>query len=322
AGEGGKDQVASVRVTGMHGQLVAVLGGATHFVDVREVQFRVYALGVQVQGQGHQADVAGALAATEQAAFDTVCASHHSQFSSRYRSATVVVRVYAQGYVAALFQIVVHPLDLVGVHVGRGGLNGRGQVQDDALVGGRCPGFNHRVTHVQRKFRLGGAEYFGRILVAPLGLRVLGHFVLDQACTGQGNFLDLVLAQVKDNLAKGRCTCVVQVNDGALGTGSSFGRALDQVFTRLCQDDDGDVFRNAVFVDQLTNEIEVGLRCGRETDLDFLETDFDELLEKAQFASHVHGLDQGLVAVTQVCAHPDGRFGNALGRPGAFSEVA
>src|SRR5690606_11386736 len=91
AGEGGKDQVASVRVTGVHGQLVAVLGGATHFVDVREVQFRVHALGVQVQGQGHQANVAGALAATEQAAFDTVCASHHSQFSSRYRRATVVV---------------------------------------------------------------------------------------------------------------------------------------------------------------------------------------------------------------------------------------
>src|SRR5690606_1549168 len=99
-------------------------------------------------------------------------------------------------------------------------------------------------------------------------------------------------------------------------------RAADEVFTRLSQHDDGDVVGDAVFVDQLAYEIEVGLRCGRKTDFDFLEADFYQLFEKAQLAFHAHGFDQRLVAVAQIGAHPDGRVGNALAGPGTLGKIA
>src|SRR5690606_27073640 len=72
----------------------------------------------------------------------------------------------------------------------------------------------------------------------------------------------------------------------------------------------------------LAHEVEVGLRRGRETDFDFFETDFDELLEEAQLALHAHGFDQRLVAVAQVSTHPDGWVSNPLAGPGPFGKIS
>ena len=56
-------------------------------------------------------------------------------------------------------------------------------------------------------------------------------------------------------------------------------------------------------------------------DLDLLDADLDQHLEEAQLALRAHRLDQRLVAVAQVGAHPDRRLGDACGsarcgRPG------
>src|SRR5690606_31018612 len=118
-----------------------------------------------------------------------------------------------------------------------------------------------------------------------------------------------------------RRTGVVQVHHGALGAGGRLDGAGDEVLARLGQDDDGDIVRNAVFIDQLAHEVEVGLRSRGEADFYFLEADLDQLLEEAQLALHAHGLDQGLVAVAQVGAHPDRRRGDPAAGPGAFAEV-
>jgi hypothetical protein len=77
----------------MHRQLVAFFNHLAHFVDVGEIQARVHALGVQVQCQRDQVDVAGAFAVAEQAAFDAVGAGHHGQFGRSDGGAAVVVRV-------------------------------------------------------------------------------------------------------------------------------------------------------------------------------------------------------------------------------------
>ena len=57
-------------------------------------------------------------------------------------------------------------------------------------------------------------------------------------------------------------------------------------------------------VDQLADEIEVGLRRGRETDLDLLVPQADQQAEQLELALGVHRLDQRLVAVAQVDAAP------------------
>src|SRR5690606_25936893 len=61
---------------------------------------------------------------------------------------------------------------------------------------------------------------------------------------------------------------------------------------------------------------------GRKAHFDFLEADLHELLEQAELALYAHGLDQRLVAIAQVGAHPDGRLCDALAGPGSFGEVA
>ena len=54
------------------GQPVAVLGHAPQRVDVADVELRVDALAEQIQGQGDDVDVAGALTVAEQRALDPV----------------------------------------------------------------------------------------------------------------------------------------------------------------------------------------------------------------------------------------------------------
>ncbi|UUZ52064.1 hypothetical protein LP420_03610 [Massilia sp. B-10] len=56
----------------MDRQLIAFLGQLAHRVDVGKIESRVDALGVQIEGQRDQVDIAGALAVAEQAAFDAV----------------------------------------------------------------------------------------------------------------------------------------------------------------------------------------------------------------------------------------------------------
>src|SRR3954469_1518871 len=112
----------------MDGQLGAVLDRAPDLVDVGEVDHRVDALAEQVHAEGHEVDVAGALAVPEQAALDPVGAGHHGQLGGGDRGAAVVVGVQGDDGVLPSGELPGEPLDLVGVHVRRGHLDGRGQV--------------------------------------------------------------------------------------------------------------------------------------------------------------------------------------------------
>ena len=133
ARERGIDQVARVRVAGVHRQLVAMLHGAADFVDVREVQSGVHALRIEIQGDVHQVQVAGALAVAEEAAFEAVGACHHGKFAGGGAGAPIVVRMDRKHDGIAARQVAVHPLDHVGEDVGRRMLYRRRQV-DHALV--------------------------------------------------------------------------------------------------------------------------------------------------------------------------------------------
>ena len=57
----------------------------------------------------------------------------------------------------------------------------------------------------------------------------------------------------------------------------------------------------------ISSRMKAKIRLGgaRESHLDLLEAELDELLEQAPLALGTHGLDQGLVAIAQVDAAPD-----------------
>jgi hypothetical protein len=98
------------------------------------------------------------------------------------------------------------------------------------------------------------------------------------------------------------------MHDRALGALDGLEGALDQLVARLGQDLDGYVVGDQAFLDDLADEIEIGLRGGREPDLDLLEAEAAQELEHALFALDAHRLDEGLVAVAQIDRAPDRRL--------------
>ncbi len=304
----------------MHRQLVAVLDQLAHGVDVREVQAGVDALRVQVHRQGDQVDVAGAFAVAEQAALDAVGAGHHRQLGGGDSGAAVIVRVDADDQRFAVVQVAAHPFNLVGIDVRRRRLDGRRQVDDHLVVRRRLPYGADRVGDLLGEIEFGGRERFRRILQAPLGLRMLGHQFLDQLDALDRDLHDLVALHAEHHAAEHRRHRIVDVHNGALGADRRLHRAADQLIARLGQHDDGDVVRNVLVFHQHAHEVEVGLRGGREADLDLLDADLDQHLEEAQLLLDAHRLDQGLVTVAQVGAHPDRRRGDGAARPLAVGQ--
>ena len=72
-----------------------------------------------------EADVAGALAVAEEAALDAVGAGEVAELGRRDAGAAVVVRVQADDDRLAPVEVADHPLDRVGVDVGRRHLDRR-----------------------------------------------------------------------------------------------------------------------------------------------------------------------------------------------------
>ena len=66
---------------------------------------------------------------------------------------------------------------------------------------------------------------------------------------------------------------VVEMHDRAPGAADRLEGALDQLGARLGQHLDRDVVGDQVLLDELADEIEIGLRRGREADLDLLEAE-------------------------------------------------
>lgn len=111
------------------------------------------------------------------------------------------------------------------------------------------------------------------------------------------------------------------MHDGPLGAGDRLIGAADQRLARLCQHLDGDVVGNEVLVDQQAQEVVIGLRGGREADLDLLEAHADQQVEESALALGAHGLDQRLVAVAQIDRAPDRRGVDHRRRPAPVGQI-
>ena len=111
------------------------------------------------------------------------------------------------------------------------------------------------------------------------------------------------------------------MDDRLFGPLQALEGALDQLPAGLGQHHDRDVVGNQVFLDQLAEEVEVGLRSRREADLDLLEADAEQEVEEPLLAGAVHGIDQRLVAVAKVDGAPDRRLADGLGRPGSIRQL-
>ncbi len=90
---------------------------------------------------------------------------------------------------------------------------------------------------------------------------------------------------------------------------------------RLDKDLDGHVIGDHVVFDDVTDEVEIRIRRGGETNFDLFEADGEQVSEESGFLVAVHGLDQGLIAITQIHGTPDRRLVDCLCGPGAVRQV-
>ncbi len=306
----------------MHRNLVAVLDAAADLVDVTEVDFGVDSLGEQVQPERHQADVAGAFAVPEQTPLDPVGAGHDPELRGGHGTATIVVRMQGQHDLVPAGQVARHPLDLVGVDVGRGHLDRRGQVQHHRPVRRRLPDVHDRLAHLKGVLQLCSGERLRAVL--PADVACAQEFV---RVTGtplralNGDVGDALAIEPEHDAPLQRRGRVVQMHQDPGCPDQRRDRPLDQFLTGLGQYLDGDVRGDVTALDQLTDEVEVRLARGGEADLDLLVAHLDQQREHLHLARGRHRVDQCLVAVSQVHAAPPGCVGDRAGGPGAVGQI-
>ncbi len=320
-GERRVDQVAAVRVPLGDRQLVAVLDRASDLVDVGEVDLRVDALGEQVEAERDQADVAGALAVAEQAALDPVRAGQVAELGRGDGRTPVVVGVQREDDVLAVVEVAAHPLDRVGVDVRRGHLDGRRQVDDHRLLGGRLEHLEHGVADADGELELGAGVGLRGVLVEDVRLRDPLLELAAHPGALHRDVLDAVHVEAEHHAALERARGVVEVHDRLLGAAQRLVGALDELLAGLGQHLDHDVVGDQVVLDEHPHEVEVGLAGAREADLDLLVAHVDEELEHLLLARRRHRVDERLVAVAQVDRAPARGRGDGLVRPGAVGEL-
>ena len=220
-----------------------------------------------------------------------------------------------------IFQVSAEPFHLVGVHVRHRHLHSVGEVENDGFFRGGLPDLHHRLADFQGKLDLGGGETFWRILKGHLGASEARNPVLDPAGAAPGNFNDLRLFESENDAALGWGGGIVEMDDGALCADQGFHGALDKIFTGLNQHLNGHVIRDPVGFDQLAHEPELGVGSGRKTDFDLFEAAADEGIEHFEFLADVHRFGEGLVAVPEIDAAPEGGMREDPRRPEAVRQV-
>ena len=113
---------------------------------------------------------------------------------------------------------------------------------------------------------------------------------------------------------------VVEVHDRLRRARARLEGPLDQLGPALGQHLDGHVVGDRALLDDLADEVEVGLAGRREADLDLLVAHADQQVEHAALAGRAHRVDQGLVAVPQVDRAPHRGRLDDLVRPGAVGQ--
>ena len=167
---------------------------------------------------------------------------------------------------------------------------------------------------------LGAGEALGAVLVAHVGAHQRGLELLAELGGVGGDLRDAVLVEAEHDPSLEHRGRVVEVHDGVVGALQALVGALDQLRAALGEHLDRDVVGDEVLLDQLPDEVEVGLAGRGEADLDLLEAHLDDGVEHAPLAGRVHGVDEGLVAVPEVDRAPQRRLRDALVGPGAVGQ--
>ena len=143
----------------------------------------------------------------------------------------------------------------------------------------------------------------GRVLEAHVAAEPLGVLATPLGAAHR-DLLDALAVEAEDDAALQLGDRVVEVHDRPRRALDRLERPLDEVLACLREHDDRQIVGDQLLLDQHAREVEVGLRGGRETDLDLVETEPHQQVEHAALALAVHRVHERLVAVAEIDRHP------------------
>ena len=301
---------------------VAEFDVPANLVDPREVELGIDPLGHQVQRQGDQIDIPGALTIAKQSALDPFGPGHQGQLRRGDRGAAVVVGMQADDHRVPARDVAAEPLDHVGVEVGRRQLNRGGKIEDQLALRRRLEDVHHRLADFQRVVRLGRGEALGRVLEADVLVGPLFGQLPAELRSLDSDFANAGAIQLEDDPPLGGRGRVVEVDDRPRQPVEALEGLGDQLLARLRQDHHRHVAGNQFLGREDSHELELRLCGGRKADLDLLEANaVHQHIEQASLAIRVHRRVQRLVAVSEVDARPDRRGGDTRIRPGPVRQL-
>ncbi|MBG9885448.1 hypothetical protein ABE10_02370, partial [Bacillus toyonensis] len=153
---------------------------------------RIHALRMQVEREGRDVHVPGPLPVAEDASLHPLRAGEQSELGAGDPRTAIVVRVHRQDHAVAPCEVLVHVLDLIGVHVGRGDLDRGGEVEDHRALRRRLPQLRHRIADLDGELRLRGVEHLGGELISNVGQ--VRRAIADLACAVEDQPLQLLPA--------------------------------------------------------------------------------------------------------------------------------
>jgi hypothetical protein len=125
-------------------------------------------LRVQIESESDEIDVTSALAVAEQSTLDTLGTGHLSKLGRSNSTATVVVRMEGDNELLTLGHISAEILNLIGVDIGSGHLDGSRQIENNGVLNSRLPSSLDSLANLHSEFRLGIRESFRGELKLPL----------------------------------------------------------------------------------------------------------------------------------------------------------
>ena len=158
--EGGEDQFAGIRLARGDGHAGAAFIDGDQLAQMGKIQPGINAVHVEIQGHGHEVQVAGAFAVAKERALDAVRPGEQTEFRGGDAGAPVIVGVQADDEGVAVLQVAAHPLDLIGVDVGHGHLDRVGQVQNHLVFRRGLPDVHDGLGDFPGKFHFRAAETF------------------------------------------------------------------------------------------------------------------------------------------------------------------
>ena len=171
AAERGEDELSRIRLPRGHLEARAALVYLADGIEVAEVQSRVDAVRVEIQGDRDDIQVSRALSVAKERPLHPVGPGEKRELRRGDAGSAVIVGVERDDCGVAARQMGAHPLDLVGVDVGGGVFHGRREIEDDPVVGCRAPHVGHGLADLERELELGAGEALRGILKPQAGSR-------------------------------------------------------------------------------------------------------------------------------------------------------